>query len=344
VAVLRAEPLTHLIRETLEHELTRIRSYPVRVLDIHRDASSQSSTFRTERLHVKTDDGERPLVIYFKDLNPVHQVSRRRHAHSANDSPSSREIRVYESVLSCERFGTPEYYGSRWEPAKGRCWLFIECVGERMLQSEHDLEPWIDTCRCVAGFHAATRDLPSAVTGFLPVYNEEYYRGCAESVERLLPGLDGADRTVVAQGLDHLRRRISWLGTLPRSVIHGQLFGQNVMLRSYGAAHPVSIIDWETAALGPGVFDLASITSNRRPAEERLAMRKAYFQRYCTRSGQTIEWERFEEEFVAVAVFHHLEWLVWWSRRPQGSRRFPKHVRELRALVEEGSDAPAASC
>lgn len=333
--------LTGLISETLEAELARIRGLPVKVSDVHRDASCRSSTFRTERLRVGTSGDERPLLMYLKDLSPSQQVDRSRRPLSGEAPPDDTEIRMYEAVLSPERFGTPRYYGSRWEPAVGRCWLFIEDVGDRMLQGEHDFGSWLDTCRWLAAFHSAASHLPAGRTAFLPVFDEGRYRRCAVNVERMLAELDAWGRALVRRALDHLGDRIGWLAALPRCVIHGQLFGQNVMLRAPGAAGPVSVIDWETAALGPGVFDLVSITSNKRRPEDRLAMRRAYLEQYQERTGRSVAWDTFEEEVTAVAVFHALEWLAWWSRRAEGSRRFAKHLRELDTLVGRRARAPA---
>ena len=64
-----------LMVETLEQGLSRLRGYAVRIRDLERDPSSRSSSFRTERLRAFTDDDAEPLKIYFKDLNPAHQVT-----------------------------------------------------------------------------------------------------------------------------------------------------------------------------------------------------------------------------------------------------------------------------
>src|SRR5205814_7479955 len=48
--------------------------------------------------------------------------------------------------------------------------------------------------------------------------------------------------------------------TLFRSVIHGQYFGKNIMLRPRNHEQPLAVIDWETAALGPGTYDLVSVS------------------------------------------------------------------------------------
>lgn len=326
--------VTPLIVETLEEGLSRREGRPVGVRTVSRDPSSRSSSFRTERLRVTLDDG-RVLGIYLKDLNPAHQVTQSWALRRADRMPSHRELQMYRSVLSAERFGTLEFYGWRWEPERGHYWLLIEDAGERMLQGERGVDAWAAACRWLARFHAATRDLPPTRTAFLPVYDEGYYRRCAERAERMVQRLAGAERDVVRRGLERFGERIEWLGAAPRCVIHGQFFGKNIMLRPPPAAErPIAVIDWETAALAPGAFDLASITSGKWTPEQRLVMRRAYVEEYRAATGEAVEWERFQQEFVAVAVYHALEWLVWWSQHPEPARRFPKFLRELGALLD----------
>jgi hypothetical protein len=327
------DEITQLVVETLEEGLSRLRRRPVRIREMQRDLSSRSSSFRTERLRVITNDDAPPLSIYFKDLHPEHQVTQSWALRRADRTPSPRELQMYECVLSPQRFGTLEFYGGRWEPECGRCWLFIEDVGYRMLQGEKDVGAWADACRWAARFHVATRNLPAARTAFLPVYDEKYYRDCAERVERMLRQLDAADGDLVRRGLAYVSERIELLSTLPRCVIHGQFFGKNIMLRPMPADHPLAVIDWETAALGPGFFDLASISSGKWTAEQRLAMWRAYVDQYQVETNQPLEWEQFLREFVATAAFHALDWLVFWSQHPEPSRRFPKFLRELDALL-----------
>ena len=327
----RVDHVTPLMVETLEDGLSRSRGRSVRIRKLEREAS-RSSTFKTERFRVTLDEGDERLSVYFKDLHPEHQVTDAWALRRTDRLPSAREVQMYQSVLSPERFGTLAYYGSRWEPERGHCWLFIEDGGQRMLQSERDLTPWASACRWVAGFHAATKDVAPEQTAFLPVYDESYYRRAAEQVGRLIARVDAATGAVLQRGLDHFTANIEWLSALPRSVIHGQYFGKNIMLRPEEAEHPVAVIDWETAAVGPGVFDLASISSGKWTADQREAMWLAYAAEYQQATGVPLEWEAFRRELVAVAVFHALEWLVWWSQHPV-PKRFPKFLHELERLL-----------
>jgi len=326
--------ITPLMAETLEEGLSRLRGRPVQIRAMRRAFSSSSSSFHTERLRVSLD-GDEPLRVFFKDLNPDHQTETARAVRAFQLEHGRRELQMYQSLLSPERFGTLHLYAFRWEPAHGRLWIFLEDGGRTLLHDNLDLPRWTAAARWAARFHAATRDLREAQTSFLPRYDHAHYRGCVERVEKILPNLDARERELVGRGLDCYAERIDRLDALPRSVIHGQFFGKNVMLRSGSAARRIVVIDWETAALGPGTFDLVSLTSGKWTREQRRAMRAAYFEQYQAETGQRMGWEDFCRQLADVSLYQSLEWLAWWGHHRSLSRHFANFMRELGTVLDE---------
>ena len=326
--------ITSLMAETLEEGLSRLRGRPLRIRALRREFSSSSSSFRTERLRVSLD-GEKPLRVFFKDLNPDHQMEKARTVRESDLEHGRRELQMYQSLLSPERFGTLHLYASRWEPDHRRFWIFLEDGGRTLLRNTLHLPHWTAAARWAARFHAATRDLPEAQTSFLPRYDREHYRRCVDRVEKILPNLDTRERELVGRGLDCYAERIAWLDALPRSVIHGQFFGQNVMLRSGSTTRRIVAIDWETAALGPGTFDLVSLTSGKWTAAQRHAMWATYFEQYQAETGQRMGWEDFRRQLAGVALYQSLEWLAWWGHHRSLSRHFANFMRELGTVLDE---------
>jgi hypothetical protein len=326
--------VTDLMVETLERGLSRLRGRAVRIRELQREFLGSSSSFRTERLRVALD-GERPLRVFFKDLNPDHQMEKARTVRAFDLAPSLRELRVYQSILSPERFGTLHLYAARWEPRRGLYWIFLEDGGRVVLHNFLDLPRWTAAARWAAQFHAATRALLPAETHFLPHYDRAHYERCAARVRELLPTLAGGERELVSRGLDHYARRIDLLSALPSSVIHGQFFGKNVLLRRGHRGPKVVVIDWETAALGPGTFDLVSLTSGKWTTDERHAMRAAYFDAYQAHTGAPRDWEAFRAELAAVTLYQALEWLAWWGHHRSLSRHFANFLKELNRVLEE---------
>ena len=325
--------LTRLMADTLEEGLSRLHGRPARIREVRREFLPSSSSFRTERLYVSLDSGK-PLRVFFKDLNPEHQTEKARAVRELDLAPSRRELQMYQSVLSPERFGTLQLYASRWEPERGIFWIFLEDGGRVLLHNHLDLPRWTAAARWAARFHAATRNLPDSQTRFLPRYDYAHYCKCVDRVEQILPKLETSEREIVNRGLTCYAKRIDRLSELPQSVIHGQFFGKNVMLRRRKPSPLITVIDWETAALGPSAFDLVSLTSGKWTPQQRQAMQAAYFEQSRAETGHPTDWEAFCQELAVVALYQSLEWLAWWGHHRGLSRHFANFMRELERVLE----------
>jgi aminoglycoside phosphotransferase (APT) family kinase protein len=95
-------------------------------------------------------------------------------------------------------------------------------------------------------------------------------------------------------------------------MIHGEFFGKNVVIRPAPAVETIAVIDWETAAVGPQVLDLVSMTAGRWTAEQRTTMRRAYFESAAA-AGTMPTWDTFITIVDAAAAVNALAWLGWWS-------------------------------
>jgi len=330
----RDDRITRLMAETLAAGLSHLQGRPTGVRELRRQPLPTSSSFRTERLRVVLEGGK-ALSVFLKDLNPAHQMAKARALRRRDLEPSLRELRMYQSVLSPERFGTLHLYAARWEPERGIVWVFLEDGGRALLRNSPDVDRWTVAARWAARFHAATRDLSDAQTEFLPQYDDAHYRNCLARVEQMLPRLEPPERELVGRGLACYARRIDWLGALPRTVIHGQFFGQNILLRRRGGARQIAVIDWETAARGPGAFDLVSLTAGKWTSAQRRAMWVAYFEEYRAATGQRLDWAEFRRELATVALHQSLEWLAWWQHRRSLSRDFARFMKELDSVLDE---------
>jgi hypothetical protein len=319
--------------KTLEAALSELRGQPVRIQRIERETCVHSSSFHAEHLRVMFKGGE-CVPVFFKDLNPRHQIEPARKVRKNNLGPSYHELRVYRKILSRVNLGTPQLYSVRWEPGRGIYWLFLEDIGTSRLRDSRNYARWVPAARWAARFHAATRNLPPYVTRFLPAYDYEHYRRCAERVRGILPGLEPRDRKLAEPALEHYVNRLEWFAGLPRNVIHGQYFGKNIMLRSRNHDQALAVIDWETAALGPGTYDLVSVSSGRWTDQQRRAMWRAYFDQYCAETGLPRDWKDFCEELREMELYQALEWLGWWRNR-RVSHNFGKWIKELARIMRD---------
>jgi hypothetical protein len=317
------EPTTALMTETLQEGLSRRRGRPVTVHEVRRECFARSSSFPAEQLRVRLDGGEW-LAVFFKDLNPEHRLNEALVVRTGDLGPSRRELLMYQQLLSPQRFSTPELYAWRWAPQDGTCWIFLEDVGDWPLLYNPDFSLWLWAARWAARFHAATRDLPAGQTGFLRPYGRAEYRNCVERIAKKLPDLDAAYRPTICRALDDYAGIIDDLDALPQSVIHGELFGKNIVVRTGRPDTPLAVIDWESAALGPSYLDLVSLSAGKWPKKQ--ALRRAYFESFQDEAGLQLDWEAFCRDLSRLALHHTLKWLAW---RPDWNFSLKRWLAEL---------------
>lgn len=166
------------------------------------------------------------------------------------------EVGVYQYVLQPLRASTPTFYGVYMDANTGNAWLILEYLAKSVTLGEMPDPTVVLAARWIARFHAASEArLTSTRMPFMTTYDAEYYLGWAS-------------RTAAFAGRWH--RRFPWLSTVcrrfeevvnllvssPPTVIHGEYYPRNILVQN-GAIRPV---DWETAAIGAGVIDLAFLT------------------------------------------------------------------------------------
>jgi phosphotransferase family enzyme len=321
-----------LMADTLQEGLSGLRGRALRIQKLHRGDLLDASSFHTERLELLLEGGNR-LPVFFKDLNPEHQVQEARRLRKGDISPSQRELLMYQSILSHERFGTPQLYAFRWEPARGIYWLFLEDAGSSRLSKCGDIDCWLAAAKWAARFHAAARRLSPSRIHFLPEFDRSHYRHCAEHIQCQLSEFAAEECELVCQALERYVPLIDWLSDLPRKLIHGEFFGKNIMLRSGSSNQLITVTDWESAAFGPCSLDLVSLTSGRWSAVDKERMWRAYFEQYQADTGRELDWGAFCHELRGVALYHALTWLGWWARQSR-SHHFSRWVRELKEVLE----------
>ena len=317
-----------LMTETLEAGLSGLRGQPIKIRELHREHFSRSTSFSTERWRVLLNDGEW-LGVFFKDLNPLHQLDVARIIRKLELDRSRRELWIYQHILSRLQLGTPQLYAFRWEPQRGLIWLLLEHAGEPFVWVG-DFQHYLAAARWAARFHAAVRDIPAAQTNFLIHHDQTHYHHCGERLEQNLSKFDAQQRQVIHQALDCYNGIIDHLNNLPRCLIHGEFFSENIVVRPR-PHEQISVIDWETAALGPSYVDLVSISAGQWTPEQRQAMWRAYFEQYQAETGLTMNWDSFCQDVGYVALYRALWWLGWWANHD--SAHIARWMQELDQMM-----------
>jgi len=237
-------------------------------VEVERTSSPYASSFPLEQLRVRGRDGAEARLA-FKRL----QWSARGagHAKPAFLFDAAREPEVYRSLLPSGPAGPPRYFGSV-ETGDGGRWLFVEWVEGSPLHELGEESLWRAAARWLGEFHAALAG--SVEQAPLVVHDGAYYGRWLERARRFAVGDAAGDF------LERLSRRyealVEGLLALPRTVVHGDFHAANVLVGGAPGAVRVAPVDWELAALGPGVIDLAALTSGEWSGRQRELIVEAY--------------------------------------------------------------------
>src|SRR5690348_15192077 len=92
-----AKPLSAVLAQksvvrTLEAAFSRSQGRPVRIRQLRAELCEQVSSFQAHRLRVTLDTGEQ-IGVFFKDLNPEHQIQNAQKVRAGDLGPSYLELR-----------------------------------------------------------------------------------------------------------------------------------------------------------------------------------------------------------------------------------------------------------
>jgi hypothetical protein len=295
------------------------------VLEVRRRESEYRTSFPLEQLDVELEDGAR-LRLAFKRLGWGGLSERARLAKPRFLHDPCREPAVYASVLGSASIGAPCYYGALLDPAGGRYWLFVEWVEGRELYQVGELELWKAAARRLGGLHVelAANLGGHAESGRLVDHDAAFYRRWMVRAREFAEARGGR-----AAALEWLAERheqvVEALLALPRTVIHGEFYASNVLVATDTATPRVAPVDWELAAVGPGVTDLAALVGGKWSEGDRAAIVAAYAEIEGA-SARDLDFARLQ-----LAV----QWLGWapagWAA-PEGQRH--DWLGEALALAE----------
>src|SRR4051812_22358125 len=267
------------IREALEQGSQRVfdrRRTVQRVL--RRDRCAYSTSFAIEELDVLLDGGER-LALVFKNLGADALLDNARASRPAFLYEPDREVAVYQEILAGAGLGTATCYAGVRDGKTGRYWLFLERLDAPQLRHIGEPEAWDACARWLASLHALPLSSSAAETVPLLRYDRPFYDEWFRRLQGLLQSGAGraADRAALARVADAYQAAVEALVAAPRTFIHSEFYPSNVLVAP--AAHGgvrICPIDWETAAIGPAMMDLAALVAGEWPEGVRERMLAAY--------------------------------------------------------------------
>lgn len=269
--------------------------------DLERRPSPYRTSFPIEELRVELA-GRGEVTLGFKQLDrdlldPTAQLAKPRFLHDPE-----REPEVYRLLLPQAPVGPPEFFGALLEP--DRHWLFVEWVEGRELFQVGERELWEEAARWLARFHVALAPELDRLCreAKLLDHGPRFYRRWMERARDF--AVDGPRDAVSVEWLAAVHERVvDALLDLPRTVTHGEFYASNVLVAGDPGGARVAPVDWEVAAIGTGLGDLAALISGWPEAD-----REAIVAAYAGEPGVPA-FDSRELDFARLQVA--IQWLGW---------------------------------
>lgn len=266
---------------------------------------------------VRTGDG-REVTLLHKDVATFLPGADAAKPSFLRDA--RREPLVYRELLSRVDVGAPRLIGT------GDGWLLLEKVQGVELYQVGDLDVWRTVAGDVAAMHGV---LGAALEPAGAVRSLRLVRHDAPAIDRWMArahaALSGSawQRWSSALGARYGQVRDRIL-SLPQTIIHGELYASNVLVSGFTApVERVCPIDWEVAAVGPGLFDLAALVAGRWSDHERRTITAGYLD-----VSPLLDPDDLEVCRLHLAV----QWLGWssgWVAPPEHAHDWLTEAREL---------------
>jgi len=282
------------LRRELERLLGAYFGEMPEIARISRRPYEYRTTFALEEISVDLGNGER-LQLILKDLSRKKLDKAARAAKPRFLYEPLREIEAYEAIAG---YGVgPIYYGAAVVPDRDRYWLFLEKVPGVELWQVGERSVWRKTARWLARFHERLSDLrPSSVL----VYDGDLYR----------TWLARACEFVRSPELDRIAARydevVDRLVQLPAGFLHGEFYPSNVLVSGSDGNIGISAVDWEMAAVGPGLLDLAALACGWEE-EDVVGLQAAY----RSALADPLPEDEFEHAFDCARLHLAIQWLGW---------------------------------
>lgn len=290
------------LRQVLEQRLGRV------IRELRRQPSTHSSTFVLEDLWVRLQDGPE-LNLILKELSRLGAVLASEGIKPDFVGDPLREILMYRHVLT-GRLDTAICYAAIVDCSGQRGWLVLERVPGVELYQVGEPEVWRAVACWLAEFHVwglGKAEMAASAARVQP-HTKWFYQ---QWMQRALAHAANASTLNALRCLANKHEYIvKRLLTLPQTLIHGEFYASNILVQM---ANPPRIcpVDWETAALGPGLMDLAALTSGRWSAAERQELAASYLGALQSNAYDALDRSSFYEGLLCCQFQLAIQWLGW---------------------------------
>jgi aminoglycoside phosphotransferase (APT) family kinase protein len=209
------------------------------------------------------------------------------------------------------------------------CLVFEALTEHRRLTSSPKVS-LVHAARWIGGLHERSSAWRSdKVPGRAGVfeYDEEYFAGWAQRTLRFTESLVGEYPWLPEVSELFMRDAHELADKGNYVLVHGEYYPANILVRD----DEVIPVDWQSAAFGPGMVDLASLTEGwGRGALVKEALRAYWAERKCDRFPAA-----FQRQLQLARVYWPLRWLgdePWATLHPRRKWYFAHLYEEARQL------------
>jgi Ser/Thr protein kinase RdoA (MazF antagonist) len=302
----------------IEKLLTEFFGRPQRIQSLRRRRSRYSSSYTIQNIEIKLVNG-RTLRLVLKDLSPTSLLKAARKVRPEFLYDPRREIAMYRTVLDPEQFGTALCYGAIERIEEERYWLFLERVEGVLLWQVGRFEQWERAAKWLAQFHSAlsAKVAQGVVPSIVFRYDAEQCMRWMERAVRFLTQRNGLLPPTMAEQFRRLSRRydnvIERLLSVAPTVIHGEFYPSNILLRGGAKGKQICPVDWEVSAIGPGFIDVAALASGAWSEDQKARLVKTYHTEVKLAGGCPPPLEEFARLVDYGQLHLAVQWLGWAS-------------------------------
>jgi hypothetical protein len=300
-------------REELEAALAGAVA-PERIVSLVRRPHAYQTSHPLEEIDVELESGTR-LELLAKDLDPRALLPGAPAGKPFATEPE-RELHAYSEILEPGQLDAPRFFGSAGSL------LLLERVQGTVLWQIGDRQVWEAVAGRLGRLHERTSGRAGSGNGPLLRFDAGLYRFRLERALRHTPEVESVAAVyeqVVQDILD-----------LPQSLIHGECYPSNVVVAGDHGAPRVAFIDWETAAIGPGLVDLAALCTGWDDAA-----RDAMVGAYRAERPDALSDAAFERALTGCRLHLAVQWLGWAPGWSPPSEHAYDWLAEARTLAGE---------
>jgi Phosphotransferase enzyme family len=305
------------------------------IVELERRPYRYATSAPLEELRVSRDDGvEMELIL--KDLSRDRLLTEARTTKPAFLHQPEREVETYRRILAPAGIG-PRCFAAVAEPDPPRHWLLLEKVPGVELWQVGELSVWEAVARWLGGLHArfaARIDGLRGANPYLLEHSLSWYRSWCERARAALARSDDRRASTLQGALDGYGEAIAPLAKLPRTFVHGELYPSNVLVVPDDQPPRVCPVDWEMAAIGPGLMDLAALVGGWDPPE-RGRLVAAYLSGLPEGDPARPASNTLDVDLARCRLHFALQWLGWspdWRPPPEHAHDW---IGEASMLAQE---------